>query len=135
MPINWSKIKPAERFKLLTVNSGIEWKQEHYFHPKRRWRFDFAHLKTQVAVEIEGGTWGKGVVCNWCKQKVYYRTKAGKLILVREAGRHNNPKGMAKDAEKYNAAQVLGWTVFRLTTDMVSSANIKIITEFVEGRG
>jgi hypothetical protein len=41
-------------------------------------------------VEVEGGTW--------------------------TGGRHNRPVGYAKDLEKYNRATLLGWRVFRFTT-------------------
>ncbi len=63
------------------------WIAEHRFHSIRRWRFDFAHLKHKVAIEIEGGIWTKG--------------------------RHTRGKGYLKDCEKYNEAQILGWKVLR----------------------
>lgn len=66
---------------------------EYQFHPERRWRFDYALPEQRIAVEVEGGTW--------------------------QNGRHNRAKGYAKDAEKYNAAQGLGWTVFRFSDLMI----------------
>jgi very-short-patch-repair endonuclease len=66
---------------------------EYQFHPERRWRFDYALPEQRIAVEVEGGTW--------------------------QNGRHNRAKGYAKDAEKYNAAQGLGWTVFRFSDVMI----------------
>lgn len=62
---------------------------EHRFHPTRRWRFDRAHLPTKTAIELEGGIWIQG--------------------------RHTRGQGFENDTEKYNTAQLLGWTVFRLT--------------------
>jgi very-short-patch-repair endonuclease len=61
--------------------------EEYRFHPVRRWRFDIAVPELKIAVEIEGGTWIQG--------------------------RHTRAKGYQKDMEKYNAAQMLGWKVFR----------------------
>lgn len=62
---------------------------EHQFHPTRKWRFDYAHASTMIAIEIEGGIWS--------------------------GGRHTRGEGYAKDCEKYNAAVHLGWRVFRIT--------------------
>ena len=67
--------------------------REYRFHPTRRWRFDFAWPGEQIAGEVEGGTW--------------------------KYGRHNRAEGFAKDCEKYNAAALLGWRVFRFTREMI----------------
>lgn len=61
----------------------------------KNWRFDFAWPDRKIAVEVEGGTWVKG--------------------------RHVQPKGYADDCDKYNHATMLGWSVYRFTSDMVSS--------------
>ncbi len=66
---------------------------EYRFYPTRRWRFDFAWARQQVAVEIEGG--------------VYTR------------GRHVRGKGFTADCEKYNAASEMGWRVFRYPSSMI----------------
>lgn len=63
--------------------------------PARRWRFDFAHVASRVAVELDGGTWA--------------------------GGRHTRGAGFAKDCEKFNVAAQLGWRVFRLTPQMLKS--------------
>lgn len=66
---------------------------EYRFHPKRRWRFDYAWPEYLVAVELEGGVWSNG--------------------------RHVRPKGFEGDCEKYNAAAVRGWRVLRFTYSML----------------
>lgn len=68
-------------------------KTEFRFHPSRRWRFDFAFSQIMLAVEREGGTWGRS--------------------------RHTTGKGYAADCAKYNEAQILGWRVLRFTVDMI----------------
>jgi very-short-patch-repair endonuclease len=81
--------------------------REHRFHETRKWRFDLAWLKHKLAVEVEGGIW------------VY--------------GRHNRAATFLKDMEKYNNACLLGWSVLRLSTDMVKSGEgLKLITMFFE---
>jgi very-short-patch-repair endonuclease len=71
----------------ITDVTGFSPIEEYRFHPKRRWRFDLAIPELKIAVEIEGGTWIQG--------------------------RHTRAKGYQRDMEKYNAAQMLGWKVFR----------------------
>lgn len=67
--------------------------REFAFASPRRWRFDLAFPSQMVAFEIEGGTW----------------------IL----GRHTSGVGFRRDCDKYNMATLLGWRVYRVTTDMV----------------
>lgn len=69
--------------------------REHRFHPERKWRFDFAFLEQKVAAECEGA------------------------IYVN--GRHTRGSGFEKDCEKYNAATLLGWRVFKFTPRMVKT--------------
>lgn len=83
--------------------------REHQFNPFRKWRFDFAHLPTQVAVEIEGGISGKS--------------------------RHTSCDGYAADCEKYNEAAFLRWFVFRLPPrDVTNLKAIGRILHFVRER-
>lgn len=69
--------------------------REFRFHPTRRWRFDFCWPQRRVALEVEGGIWTRG--------------------------RHSRGGGMKADAEKYNEAALLGWTVIRVCGDHVRS--------------
>jgi very-short-patch-repair endonuclease len=71
--------------------------REYRFHPTRRWRFDRAWPEFKLAVEIEG------------------------VIGAGRGGRHQRPVGMARDAEKYNAAQLAGWTVLRFTPAQIKA--------------
>lgn len=90
------------------VIHGPELVCEFQFHPSRKWRFDFAHSDSRVAVEIEGGTW--------------------------VAGRHTTGTGFERDCEKYNEAAFLGWVVFRLTQEMLTFANLGRIRAFIDHR-
>ena len=76
--------------------AGIDFQREVRFHPKRRWRFDFALCTIGLgcyAVEIDGGSWVEG--------------------------RHTRGKGFEADLEKLNAAALLGYRVLRFTPAMV----------------
>ena len=81
---------------------------EYRFHPLRKWRFDFAHVETKTAIELEGGIW--------------------------TGGAHTRGRHYAGDCEKYNAAALAGWTVFRLTGDMIRVELLSAIEAFIEGR-
>lgn len=67
---------------------------EHRFDATRRWRFDFAIPELLVGIEVEGGMWTQG--------------------------RHTRALGFAADCEKYNAATLAGWRVYRFTSSMVA---------------
>ena len=87
------------------------WIEEYMFHPTRKWRFDFANPEAKIAVECNGGQW----------------TKSG----------HSSGRGLQRDAEKTNAANALGWTVYTLTTSMLSKreaiGNVAEILRVVKG--
>ena len=61
---------------------------EFQFHPKRKWKFDYAWEDYKIALEVEGG--------------------------IFSGGRHTRPKGFIGDMEKYNSAAVLGWRIIRV---------------------
>ena len=69
----------------------IDLHAEHQFDENRKFRFDFAHILSKTAIEVQGGIWIKGG--------------------------HSTPKGIQRDYEKLNLAQSLGWRVFLLTAE------------------
>ncbi len=76
---------------------------EYRFHPKRRWRLDFAWPTRMVAVEIEGGSWSNG--------------------------RHVRPAAFEEDCEKYAEAAIAGWRIVRVTGAMVKDGRALTLTE------
>lgn len=84
--------------------------REHRFHPKRLWRFDWAWPQWKVAVECEGGLW--------------------------VGGRHNRATGYINDMEKYNAASLLGWRIFRYTPQQIRHGQaISVLQQVLVGSG
>jgi len=69
--------------------------REYRFHPRRRWRFDFAWPDYRVAAEVDGGIYSRG--------------------------RHVRGRGFEGDAEKRNAAVMAGWRVLHFTPRQVRS--------------
>ena len=68
--------------------------REYRFDAVRRWRFDFAWPERRVAVEVEG--------------------------ITPSGSRHQRLPGFLRDAEKYEAAQVQGWMVYRVPSPWVT---------------
>jgi len=80
--------------------------REHRFHTTRKWRFDYAFLQSRVALEVEGGIW--------------------------TGGRHTSGAGFQKDMEKYNAAALAGWRVFRVTpSGLRSRLTVEMLLEAI----
>lgn len=95
---------PERKFlRYWTLLGGPTLEQEHKFHPTRRWRFDFAHITTKNAFEIEGG--------------VYVN------------GGHSRGKGYERNCEKYLEGQMLGWTIWRFTPDQITTPLIERLIE------
>ena len=88
----------SNAFILITKKAlGVEFVEEHKFHPTRKWRFDYALIYAKIAIEVEGGVWSNG--------------------------RHTRGKGFLGDMEKYNEATSMGWRIIRVTPDSLISNN------------
>ena len=77
-------------------------------HLKRKYRFDFAHTKSHVAIEIMGGIYNRGA--------------------------HVRPAGYTSDCEKSLLARELMWSVVSLTSDMIDDAHINRIIDLCASR-
>jgi len=93
----FNRIKWQQHLKRdLKAMKIIGWQEEYAFHPKRKWRFDFAFVQLRLAIEIDGIVWdGKGG--------------------------HQTGVGYQQDRDKDEAALLQGWTVYRVTPGMVKS--------------
>lgn len=79
--------------------------QEVTLIPKRKYRFDFVHMPSKICVEINGGIWNNG--------------------------RHSRGSGLVKEYEKYNLAQLQGYKVFVLASNMINSKWLDKIAEAI----
>lgn len=83
--------------------------REYRFIVSRRWRFDLAWPTLKVAVEVEGAIW--------------------------TSGRHTRGSGYEADMEKYNEAALAGWTVIRVSPEMVDDGRALAVIERAVRRG
>jgi hypothetical protein len=70
---------------LLLLENAADWRWEYWFHPVRKFRFDFACPAIKLAIEIHGGVFTRG--------------------------RHVRPAGIIADCEKQRIAVAHGWRV------------------------
>lgn len=89
IPVKVSKATALVHIDAVLTRMGIDYQTELRFHKPRRFRFDRAIADRMIAIEYEG--------------------------LASEKSRHTTAAGYTKDAEKYNLAQIDGWTVLRYT--------------------
>lgn len=81
-------------------------KPEVQFHPTRKWRFDYAWPDQKIALEVEGGAF--------------------------IGGRHTSGAGFIQDMEKYNAAGVLGWRIFKVVPkELCRTATIDLLKQII----
>lgn len=72
---------------------------ELLFHPKRKWRFDYAWPVSMIALEIHGG--------------------------IHSSGRHTRGRGFVEDRTKMNEAALLGWTVLEVTLEHIKTSQLR----------
>lgn len=97
----------VQMFELVMKQKGLQFEKEYKFLDNRRFRFDYAIVDYQIAIEIEGGVW--------------------------KQGRHNRGVGFLGDMEKYNLATSKGWSILRTTPSEIFNLDfMKLIDETIE---
>jgi len=76
----------------------IDLYSEYRFAPPRRFRFDFAHIDSKVAAEVQGGIFSNG--------------------------RHSRGSGLVKEHVKLNLAAANGWRVFFLSVANINDLQV-----------
>jgi len=74
---------------------------EFQFHPTRRWKIDWAYREQMVALEIEGGLFGRGKKCPTCGR--------------RKVAGHSSVERIKTDLVKYRELSLMGWILIRVT--------------------
>lgn len=86
--------------KVLTQLVGLpDPATELLFHPKRKWRLDYAWPANMIALEVHGG--------------------------IHFGGRHTRGRGFVEDRAKMNEAALLGWTVIEATPEHIQSGQLR----------
>ena len=100
-----NKVKKAQQVdtlhsKVLTQLVGLpDPATELLFHPKRKWRFDYAWEEQKLALEVHGG--------------------------IHSGGRHTRGRGFVEDRAKMNEATLLGWTVLEVTPEHIKTSQLR----------
>jgi len=108
LPKNLRKPKPRseheELFAMQLKAAKLRgWERDVRLIQGRKWEYDFSHCVYRLIAEIEGAIW--------------------------VGGRHVTGVGFEKDAEKYNAATLAGWRVFRFTPRHVAEGEALRVIE------
>ena len=106
-----TKVSPLEsKFSNLWISlyPRVKLYSQYLLVPNRDYRFDFVHLPSQVAIEIQGGIWVKS--------------------------RHNTGTGLRDSYEKLNLANFHGWQVFQLSSDMIDEIWLAVIYMTIKDR-
>ena len=93
----WESLYPA-----------LDLEVEQQLIPNRRFRFDYVHLGSKVAVELNGQIWHKGG--------------------------HSSGSGLLRDYEKLNLAQQSGYVVFQLSAEMINERWLNLIAHTIKAR-
>lgn len=93
--------------RLWCLSAGIELPALEYRFSARQFAFDLAWPARKIAVEQEGGIYGRGKACPLCHRK--------------PVGAHTSIERLKSDMEKYNLAACLGWRVIRVRPEETAS--------------
>ncbi len=105
----------------IALITGYRPVMEYRFHPKRRWRIDFAIPELLIAIEVEGGRF----------KKTTFVDRNGK-IHTHTGGRHNTAQGFKNDMEKYNELAAMGWLLVRTTPEeLLSEQFLQIVLKCI----
>jgi len=109
----------AQSVRLASLPAGAV--TEFRFHKRRRWRFDYAWPRWRIALEVEGGIYGRGKQCPACGR----RAVAG----------HTSIERLKTDMEKYNAAVIGGWRILRVTPQQLADGTAdRLVRKAIGGR-
>lgn len=100
---------------------------QHMFHPKRKWRLDYAFVQNKVGIELQGagaGGYGRRIQCHRCRAVVRARKKdgsPGKELRVPYPSHATGSKNDA-DANKNIGALLMGWRIVYITPGLLTES-------------
>lgn len=87
----------------------------------RKFAFDWAWPQSLLALEVDGGLFGRGKKCHACGR--------------RRVGAHSSIRQLLLDRDKTNLAACMGWRVLRVQPKDVRSGKVlELIREALNGR-
>lgn len=106
-----SSLERRFMLKWAFLNGNADFVRNYRFDlPHSRMELDFAWPALKIAIEINGGQ-----------------------ALGNRSG-HGNWNGLERDAVKQNRCIYLGWTLFFVTTSMISEEHLMPIVQYIEER-
>lgn len=105
----------VQKMSTLELEFAQLWEERHpnidliTQYPFGRYRLDFCHLQSKVAIECQGGTWVAGLG-------------------------HSSGKGIENDCRKFCRLAGAGWLVFPLTCKMIEPEWIDAIAQAILDR-
>ena len=81
---------------------------EYRFHPKRKFRLDFAHIPSKVGIEIQGAIWTLGA--------------------------HSSGAGLQRDYEKMLVAAACGWQILPISAADINESTLKLVKKIIDQR-
>lgn len=96
--------------KWIKLHPFIELCDQYKFSNIRKFRADFAHIESKTLIEIQGGIWSNA--------------KSG----------HNSGTGLERDFDKICQAQMEGWSIFLLSSNMINKGYLDKIAFTIKDR-
>ena len=108
---------PGVNLAVVFAGAGLPRPEREYrFAEPRRFAFDLAWPEPYyVALEIEGGVFGKGKPCPLCN--------------ARPVAGHRSIDRFLRDMEKYNLAASMGWCIIRVLPEQLESGEAVALVE------
>lgn len=133
-----SDLEASFRFYWKALAPGMpEPVPQYIFHPKRRWRLDFAFPEYKIGIELDGGSgggFGRRIICHQCGAVVHAKKADGTLGRELRLSDPSHASGPLKDrdAEKSNALVILGWKLLRYTSNQLYRNPDEVIQEIAQ---
>lgn len=120
----WSKDKGALVLKAIAQEFDLELTEEFKFcpHGKRKYAMDYCFVSLKIGIEFDGGVWA-----------AERKQKTAQGVVTTKMG-HSSGKGITRDIEKGNYAQIHGYMWLRFTYQQELSYMVDTIKEAIKNK-